>query len=335
MEGASIGGELRFRLTSVGGFGTIPLLMVNKNKEPAPRKRKKRHVNVMVVPHGGGRNRTVFVHGTILAGLLVASVAVLVLAGLMVSDYWRNIIKLSQLVAYERREKEETHKLGVMERGLSELDTKVEEVGGQYDELYKGHRLHEVKTPEGLLPEGAPADDLSLPELERRVARLEKNLGVVRGRFDDDPGALASLPSIMPCPGWLYRDFGNTVSPFTGRVEMHRGVDVAAPRGTPIVATAAGVVTAEGLEEHYGLTVEVDHGNGFVTRYAHNMRNAVRVGARVKRGTVIGYVGSTGRSSSTHVHYEVLRNGVPLNPRFFILREPKLPGELKPSEREI
>jgi murein DD-endopeptidase MepM/ murein hydrolase activator NlpD len=309
--------------------------MTKKSKKPRLPKPKKRRVNVMVVPHGGGRSRTVFVHGAVLAGLLLASVVVLVLAGLMVSDYWRNIIKLSQLVAYERRETEETHKLDVMERGLADLDAKVEEVEGQYDELYEGHRLHEVKTPEGLLPEDAPARNLSLPELERRVARLEKNLGVVRGRFDEDPGAPASLPSIMPCPGWLYRDFGNTVSPFTGRVEMHRGVDVAAPRGTPLVAAAAGVVTAEGLEEHYGLTVEIDHGNGFVTRYAHNMRNAVRVGGRVKRGQVIAYVGSTGRSSSTHVHYEVLRNGVPLNPRFFILREPKSPRELKPSEREI
>lgn len=266
-----------------------------------------------------------FVHGLLLVSLLVASGAVLVFAGLMVSDYWKNIIKLSQLVTYERRDREESYKLKVMERGIEQLNSKVDDVSGQYDALVNGHRLNEVRSPEALLPEGEPKDELSLGDIEGRVARLEKNLGLVRRRFDEDPGSLAGVPSILPCKGWLYRDFGNTISPFTGRVEMHRGLDLAAPRGTPIIAAAGGVVTGAGLEEHYGLTVEIDHGNGYVTRYAHNMRNAVRAGTRVKRGQIVAYVGSTGRSSCTHLHYEVLRNGVPLNPRYFILREPFSP----------
>ncbi len=279
----------------------------------------------MVVPHGGGRSRNLFVHGFLLVSLLGASAAVLIFAGLMVSDYWKNIIKLSQLVAYERRDREESYKLKVMETGIEQLNSKVDDVSGQYDTLVKGHRLNEVRRPGDLLPEGEPGDEISLGDIEGRVARLEKNLGLVRRRFDEDPGALAGVPSIVPCKGWLYRDFGNTVSPFTGRVEMHRGLDLAAPRGTPIIATAGGVVTAAGLEEHYGLTVEIDHGNGYVTRYAHNMRNAVRAGTRVKRGQIVAYVGSTGRSSCTHLHYEVLKNGIPLNPRYFILREPGSP----------
>jgi murein DD-endopeptidase MepM/ murein hydrolase activator NlpD len=300
-----------------------------KNERPAGRKR---YVNVIVVPHGGGRSRTWFVHGFVLAFLVAASAAVLVAAALMVSDYWKNIIKLSQLITYERREREESYKLEVMERGVSDLGEKVDEVEGQYERLVNGHRLNEVRAPDELLPEEAGASEASLEAVERRVAHLQKNLAAASRRFEEEPGALATVPSIAPCRGWLYRDFGNTVSPFTGRVEMHRGLDVAAPRGTPIVATAAGVVTAAGLEEHYGLTVAVDHGNGYVTRYAHNMRNAVRVGARVKRGQVIAYVGSTGRSSSTHVHYEVLKDGVPLNPRYFILREPGSPAlERKPN----
>lgn len=293
-----------------------------KKKRPA---RRDRYMNVMVVPHGGGRSRTWFVHGVVLTFLVIASAGVLIAAALMVSDYWKNIIKLSQLITYERREREESYKLEVMERGVSDLDNKVEEVEGQYDGLVSAHRLDEVRSSGELLPEEVGADGVSLEAVERRVARLEKNLAVASRRFEDDPGALVNVPSIVPCRGWLYRDFGNTVSPFTGRVEMHRGLDVAAPRGTPIVATAAGVVTAAGLEEHYGLAVAMDHGNGYVTRYAHNMRNAVRVGTRVKRGQVIAYVGSTGRSSCTHVHYEVLKDGVPLNPRYFILREPSSP----------
>ncbi len=289
----------------------------------------------MVVPHGGGRNRTWFVHGFALVFLLVASAAMLLLAGLMVSDYWKNIIKLSQLVAYERRDQEESYKLKVMEKGIGELNSKFDEVSGQYDVLVDAHRLEEVRPPEALLPGDESGAEASLDGVERRVARLGKNLDRVRRRFEQDPGALAAIPSISPCKGWLYRDFGSTVSPFTGRVELHRGLDLAAPRGTPIVAAAAGVVTASGLEEHYGLTVELDHGNGYVTRYAHNMRNAVRPGMRVKRGQIIAYVGSTGRSSCTHVHFEVIKNGVPLNPRYFILREPSSHWPKKVLEAKI
>jgi len=299
--------------------------MATREKKEKRPKRRDRHMNVMVVPHGGGRSRTWFVHGVVLMFLVAGSVGVLVAAALMVSDYWKNIIKLSQLITYERREKEESYKLEVMEKGVTDLDHKVDEVEGQYDALVGNHRLNEVRSPEELLPEEVRTEEVSLELLEGRVARLEKNLAVAARRFEDDPGALANVPSIVPCRGWLYRDFGNTVSPFTGRVEMHRGLDVAAPRGTPIVAAAAGVVTAAGLEEHFGLTVAIDHGNGYVTRYGHNMRNAVRVGTRVERGQVIAYVGSTGRSSCTHVHYEVLKDGVPLNPRYFILREPESP----------
>ncbi len=313
-------------------FGNISGAVVREKKRPKSRKAPRRRVNVMVVPHGGGRSRNLFVHGFVLVLLLVASGAVLVFAALMVSDYWKNIIKLSQLVAYERRDREGGYKLKVMEKGIDQLNSKVDDVSGQYDTLVDGHRLKEVRRPEALLPEGEPEGGASLGDIERRVARVEKNLRLVRRRFDEDPGALAGVPSILPCKGWLYRDFGNTVSPFTGRVEMHRGLDLAAPRGTPIVAAAGGVVTAAGLEEHYGLTVEIDHGNGYVTRYAHNMRNAVRAGTRVKRGQVIAYVGSTGRSSCTHLHYEVLRNGVALNPRYFVLREPSSPWPEKVFE---
>lgn len=316
-------------------FGNINEEMAEREKKPGRVKRPRGRMNLMVVPHGRGRNRSLYVHGFVLAVLLFASAAVLILAGLMVSDYWRNVIKLSQLAVYERRDREESYKLGVMEKGLEELGAKTAEVNEQYDVLIREHRLNEVRPPEDLLARDGGEARGSLDDIERRLERLEKNFRLVRGRFDDDPGALASIPSIMPCRGWLYRDFGNTISPFTGRVEMHRGLDVVAPRGTPIVAAAVGVVTFAGLEEHYGLTIEIDHGNGFVTRYAHNMRNAARDGTRVRRGQVIAYVGSTGRSSCTHVHYEVRKDGVAVNPRYFILREPRSPAREEADQATI
>ncbi|NIT35373.1 MAG: peptidoglycan DD-metalloendopeptidase family protein [candidate division Zixibacteria bacterium] len=309
--------------------------MADKEKKPRQAWWLRRRMNLMVVPHGRGRNRSLYVHGFVLALLLLASAAVLILAGLMVSDYWRNVLKISQLAVYERRDREESYKLEVMEKGLEELGAKAAEVDEQYDVLIREHRLNEVRPPEDLSPRDGGEAGGPLDDIERRLERLEKNFRLVRRRFEDDPGALASIPSIMPCRGWLYRDFGNTISPFTGRVEMHRGLDVVAPRGTPVVATAAGVVTFAGLDEHYGLTVEVDHGNGFQTHYAHNMRNAAQAGTRVKRGQVVAYVGSTGRSSCTHVHYEARKNGVAVNPRYFILREPRSPAPEEPGPATI
>jgi len=304
--------------------------MAEKEKPPRPGRRPKRHhLHIMMVPHGGAQNRGVHAHTAIVVVLVAAGVGILAYAGFVVSGYWKNIINLSQLTLYERRDRDEQHKLEVMERGIGELDELHGRIDGQYETVVEKHRLTEVRPPEALLP-ADQSRDRTLEGVETRAARLGRNLGRVRSRFDGESDGLALIPSIVPSQGWFYRDFGNTVSPFTGRLEMHRGVDIVAPRGTPVLAAAAGVVTASGLEEHYGLTVQIDHGNGYVTRYSHNMRNVAQVGARVKRGQVIAYVGSTGRSSCTHVHYEVVRNGVPVNPRYFILREPPLRAGPKP-----
>jgi murein DD-endopeptidase MepM/ murein hydrolase activator NlpD len=290
-------------------------------KIPRP---KRHHMNVMVVPHGAGPSRNVYVHFFVLALLILASVGLLTFAGIMVSGYWKNIIDLSQLTLLEQRDRDEQRKLEVMEKGISELEGKAADINKQYDTIVISHRLGEVRPAEALLPpeDNVPSDRLLA--VETRLSRVSKNLAVVRRRFDADPDGLALIPSIIPCSGWFYREFGNTVSPFTSRVEMHRGLDIVAPRGTAIVATADGIVTKADLEEHYGLVVEIDHGNGYVTRYGHNMRNVAQSGMKIKRGQIIAYVGSTGRSSCTHVHYEVIKDGLPYNPRFFILREPKL-----------
>jgi len=290
-------------------------------KNPRP---KRHHMNVMVVPHGAGHSRNVYVHFLVLAFLILASAAMLTFAGIMVSGYWKNIIDLSQLTLLEQRDRDEQRKLEVMEKGIAELEGKAADINKQYDSIVSSHRLGEVRPAEALLPpeDGVPPDRLLAAET--RLGRVSKNLGVVRRFFNRDPDGLALIPSIIPSSGWFYREFGNTVSPFTGRVEMHRGLDIVAPRGTAIVATADGIVTKADLEEHYGLVVEIDHGNGYVTRYGHNMRNVAQPGMKVKRGQIIAYVGSTGRSSCTHVHYEVIKDGLPYNPRFFILREPKL-----------
>lgn len=117
-----------------------------------------------------------------------------------------------------------------------------------------------------------------------------------------------------PLRGRITSPFGNRRDPFTGRQAFHAGIDVAADSGTPIRAAAAGRVTFVGWEGGYGLTVRIDHGDGLVTRYSHNSRNAVAVGQWVEAGQVVAYVGSTGRSTGPHVDFGVYRNGEAQDP---------------------
>ncbi len=129
-------------------------------------------------------------------------------------------------------------------------------------------------------------------------------------------------PSIIPVQGWLIRDFGNHRSPFTGLMKMHEGLDIAAPIGTPIIASADGTVRFAGDREGFGLTIEIDHGYGFTTLYAHCQRLKVTEGMLVKRGEIIGYVGNTGKSTGPHLHYEVRIAQIPINPINYIITAP-------------
>jgi murein DD-endopeptidase MepM/ murein hydrolase activator NlpD len=139
--------------------------------------------------------------------------------------------------------------------------------------------------------------------------------------FKNQKSFLSSTPSIWPTRGWVTSNFGFRKSPFTGLREKHEGWDIAARNGAPIRATADGVVVVEGREYGYGNLVEIDHGYGIVTRYGHNSKHLVKVGDRVKRGQVVSLVGSTGRSTGPHLHYEILLNGVPVSPKNYILEE--------------
>lgn len=131
---------------------------------------------------------------------------------------------------------------------------------------------------------------------------------------------LASTPSLMPTQGWLISNFStHRMHPMLGYRRPHLGIDVSAPRGTPIEAPAGGVVISATWEGGYGRTVEIDHGWGIVTRYAHTSKILVRVGDRVQRGQIIALVGQTGLAEGPHLHYEVRVKGEPVDPLKFIL----------------
>ncbi len=139
--------------------------------------------------------------------------------------------------------------------------------------------------------------------------------------FKSQKSLLSATPSIWPTRGWLTSGFGYRKSPFTGLSEKHDCWDIAARTGANIRAPGDGTAILVGRQNGYGNFLEIDHGYGLITRFAHTTKNLVKVGDKIKRGQVIALVGSTGRSTGPHLHYEVHLNGVPVNPRNYILED--------------
>jgi murein DD-endopeptidase MepM/ murein hydrolase activator NlpD len=160
---------------------------------------------------------------------------------------------------------------------------------------------------------------LSSPEDTFGVLRdllhgLENRLRYVRRDVERREALANATPSIWPAHGWLTGTFGGRSDPFTGEPGYHQGLDIATEKGQPVYATADGTVDSASSTGDYGNLMVISHGFGLTTRYGHLSAFAQKVGHEVKRGDIIGYVGSTGRSTGAHLHYEILANGKLINP---------------------
>jgi len=170
---------------------------------------------------------------------------------------------------------------------------------------------------------GAQIPDLTLMfnQVERRVELRDAQLGALENVILARKLNEEIHPEGRPVhQGFISSGFGERQDPFTGEEAVHKGVDFAGSRGDEVVAVAAGLVTWAGVRTGYGKLIEISHGNGFTTRYAHNEKSLVNVGDTVTRGEPIALMGSSGRSTGPHVHFEVLRNGHQVDPVTFIGR---------------
>lgn len=220
-------------------------------------------------------------------------------------------------------------RLGEMQAQLLRLDTLGERLAKLAGFKPQDFQLNE-KPGRGGAVSSAPSRDLSLAELSQQVERLTRQVDE-RG---DKLGALESLmvlesarkkliPTMLPVIGGSYSsNYGWRIDPFTGQHSRHDGIDFSGAHGAPILAAAGGVVVYAEYHGQYGNMVEIDHGNDLITRYAHASRLNVKVGDMVLRGAKIAEIGSTGRSTGAHLHFEVLQNGVSVNPAQFL----QLPG---------
>jgi murein DD-endopeptidase MepM/ murein hydrolase activator NlpD len=178
---------------------------------------------------------------------------------------------------------------------------------------------------------GGPADvkeqsDITLEEFNRQLAELSSlledrgdKLGVLDSMLMQENLRKKSLPTVLPVTtGYHSSNYGYRLDPFSGRKAFHAGIDFVAPTGTSVTTAAGGVVVTSELHGEYGNMVEVDHGNGLVSRYAHLSKSLVKPGDVVLKGQQIAQVGTTGRSTGAHLHFEVRESGVALNPRQFL-----------------
>ncbi len=157
--------------------------------------------------------------------------------------------------------------------------------------------------------------DAVIEELEDREQQLSVLENILVSSYMEEE----VFPEGRPIKrGWISSYYGMRTNPFTGKLQFHKGMDFAAKAGSNILAVAGGVVTWSSKRYGYGNLVEINHGNGYVTRYGHNKENLVNVGDTVKKGQIVSLMGSTGRSTGPHVHFEVLQNGRQIDPQRFV-----------------
>jgi murein DD-endopeptidase MepM/ murein hydrolase activator NlpD len=180
--------------------------------------------------------------------------------------------------------------------------------------------------------QGGPELTTGKDEGAMAPAALNQGIDDLAGQFDVQQAQLQALndllldrkiesslrPTGMPVNGYISSFFGGRPDPFSGHSARHTGIDIAAPKGTPVTAVAEGMVTFAGQRNGYGDVIEIDHGNGYMTRYAHNSKLVATVGQRVHVGDVIAQAGSTGRSTGSHVHFEVWYHDRVVNPLAFV-----------------
>ncbi len=257
----------------------------------------------------------------------VAAVAGVVLVGALI-HYSSLLFEVSRLRRVEEESRNLISKTHQIELDAAALRVQMGQLSGMVNKLgvMAGVDAPPPDATVGGTGGGSMADRsgpsvASFEEMSTRLNELTEKSRELTNVFDRQRSLLATTPSVWPVRGYLSAGFGNRNDPFTGLRDFHPGLDISAPLGTKILAPADGTVIFAGVKGGYGNAVTVDHGRGVVTHYGHLDAFNVRAGQAVRRGSVLGFVGSTGRSTAPHLHYEVWLNGSNQNPLLYILDE--------------
>jgi len=313
-----------------------------------------KYFTILVVPEEGNEMRRVRVSLRSILMVIGASLAICSISGFIFLDYLRlrEVATLVDTVVAENQALQGEAK--ILEKNLNKTKTSLRQVK-DYSKKIQGLMdlaVSKVTRSAGIgplteeesrvakqtaapaplvagIPLGLNIDDLSFKPVLQKAGEVQASatmrsleLQDVLSSLSKRKSLLQSIPTNIPVKGWITSGFGYRTSPFTGKRSPHKGLDVAAPVGTPIYAPADGVVVFSGKKSGYGNFVMLAHGFGIATHYAHCAELLANVGQRVKRGDQIGTVGMTGRTTGPHLHYEVTVNGKRTNPRKFILESP-------------
>jgi murein DD-endopeptidase MepM/ murein hydrolase activator NlpD len=291
----------------------------------------KGYYTVIVVPDARSAFRRIRVSVPLVRTLLVALGGLALALGALVVHYARLNAQVSELDALRRDNAAlsvQTHRYA---ESLVRLQTRFARLQSTVTKLGVMSGVEQTLPDAALggvggataVDNGPPSrdPDVALHTLSRSLTDLTERSERIESFYADQTVLLSHTPSVWPVRGYLSSGFGNRIDPFTGAKDFHPGIDVSAPRGTKVVAPANGVVVTAGRRGGYGNAIVIDHGYGIITRYGHLEAFNVRPGQRVRRGDVIGFVGSTGRSNAPHLHYEVWVNDKTQNPIQYILEE--------------
>jgi len=295
------------------------------------------------------KSRAIHLSGTklLMVGLSTSFALMLVAAGLYhwvflkgAREGWPVIGALVKLVVkdeFAQRDRIMRENIDVMAKRLGEMQAKMlqlESLGERVSGL-AGINPNEIRAKPGQGGALVAARPLSMEELQATLADLDKVsnlrtdlLEVMESRLFEQKVRTMMVPTQLPVSsGNLGSNFGWRIDPFTGRQALHTGLDFQAFSGTAILAAAGGVVVTQEVRPDYGNMIEIDHGKDLITRYAHASKVYVKKGDLIKRGQKIGEVGSTGRSTGPHLHFEVLVSGVPQDPQKFLTAGRRNPAQ--------
>ena len=287
---------------------------------------EKRHSTIIIVPHAHGKVYKLHLSPRVLKAL----VALGIVTGLLTLVSLAGSSSFIQQRAVYKALQRENKQLKKANQRLSETVTQVQGRLSQFEQRTKSLALAagipdllvaQLDAPRGAAGSGGPSNPLdTAPEaLVRRQEALDRQIAQVEQKLSEQAVMISHTPVLAPVVGVITDGFGPRIHPITLQPDFHEGLDISAAIGTPVLAPADGVVVFADRESGFGKLIKISHGYGFTTLYGHLDRFEVKSGQKVARGQVIGKVGLTGRSTGSHLHYEVWKDGEKQNPLHDIL----------------
>jgi len=294
------------------------------------------HFTLMIIPNRKSGVKKISVPKTFIRNIIIASVVVILVTLYVVYDYASIKRDRAELARLKAQTKEQSQQFRDLAMRIDEFSSRMEELR-QTDkkirvlayETSKDKKLplgiggsdHETRIKDLLNQD----HDKLITGMHKGIEKLnedakdrEKSFDELLAFLHEQKSILASTPSLWPVTGWITSEFGIRQSPFSSGLEFHKGVDISTRFGKEIVAPADGLVVTSAFDSSDGNYIKIDHGHGLATGFAHLSRMAVKQGVRVKKGQLIGYVGDTGRSTGSHLHYTVFVNNIPVNPKRYL-----------------